>query len=86
MDTTPPPQLPLESKRVLCGVMGLLLSGLGIHRFILGDVTGGILRIVISVVTCGAGSLIGFIEGILYLAKSDEEFIRVYQVGKKGWF
>jgi hypothetical protein len=30
--------------------------------------------------------LIGFIEGILYLAKSDEEFIRVYQVGKKGWF
>ncbi|MEY2807051.1 MAG: hypothetical protein RIR65_1468 [Planctomycetota bacterium] len=84
--TPPPPPPPMESKRVLCGIMGLLLSGLGIHRFILGDVTGGILRIVISLVTCGAGSLIGFIEGIIYLTKSDEEFVRVYQVGKKGWF
>jgi TM2 domain-containing membrane protein YozV len=87
MDTTPtPPRLPQESKRVLCGVMGILLSGLGIHRFILGDVTGGILRIVITIVTCGAGSLIGFIEGIIYLTKSDEEFVSVYQIGKKGWF
>jgi TM2 domain-containing membrane protein YozV len=88
MDTTPPPpmQSNVTSQRVLCGVMGLLLGGIGIHRFILGDVLGGILRIVISVVTCGAGSLIGFIEGIIYLTKSDEEFIRIYQVGKKGWF
>lgn len=88
MDTTPPPpmQSNVTSQRVLCGVMGLILGGLGIHRFILGDVLGGILRIVISVVTCGAGSLIGFIEGIIYLTKSDEEFIRIYQVGKKGWF
>jgi TM2 domain-containing membrane protein YozV len=88
MDTTPPPpmQSNVTSQRVLCGVMGLLLGGLGIHRFILGDVLGGILRLVISVVTCGVGSIIGFIEGIIYLTKSDEEFIRIYQVGKKGWF
>ena len=88
MDTTPPPpmQSNVTSQRVLCGVMGLLLGGIGIHRFILGDVLGGILRIVISVVTCGVGSIIGFIEGIIYLTKSDEEFIRIYQVGKKGWF
>lgn len=88
MDTTPPPpmQSNVTSQRVLCGVMGLLLGGFGIHRFILGDVLGGILRIVISVATCGVGSIIGFIEGIMYLTKSDEEFIRIYQVGKKGWF
>ena len=88
MDTTPTPpmQSNVTSQRVLCGVMGLILGGLGIHRFILGDVLGGILRIVISVVTCGVGSIIGFIEGIIYLTKSDEEFIRIYQVGKKGWF
>ncbi|MEY2784375.1 MAG: hypothetical protein RL277_579 [Planctomycetota bacterium] len=77
---------PIESKRVICGVFGLLIGGLGIHRFILGDVTGGILRIVISVATCGFGGIIGFIEGIIYLTKSDEEFIRIYQVEKKGWF
>ena len=58
----------------------------GIHRFVLGDTTGGILRIVITFVTCGAGSIIGFIEGIIYVTKSDEDFIKTYQVEKKAWF
>ena len=39
-----------------------------------------------SIVTCGIAGLIGFIEGIIYLTKSDQEFINEYQVGKKGWF
>lgn len=46
----------------------------------------GVIQIVISVVTCGIGGIIPFIEGILYLVKSDEEFYQTYQVGKKGWF
>jgi len=75
-----------DNKKVLCGVLGILFGGLGIHRFILGDVGGGILRIVITVVTCGAGSVIGLIEGIIYLTKSDQEFYEIYQVGKKPWF
>ncbi len=77
---------PVQSQRVLCGVLGILIGGIGIHRFVLGDVVGGILRIVISAVTCGFGSLIGLIEGIIYLTKTDEEFIEIYQVGKKAWF
>jgi len=72
--------------KVLCGVLGILFGGLGIHRFILGDVGGGLLRIVITIVTCGAGSLLGLIEGIIYLTKSDEEFFQIYQVQKKAWF
>ena len=83
---TNPPNLPQESKRVLAGIFGILLGGFGIHRFVLGDTTGGILRIVISFVTLGFGSMIGFIEGILYLTKSDEDFVQTYQVQKKGWF
>lgn len=77
---------PVQSQRVLCGVLGILIGGIGIHRFVLGDVVGGILRIVISAVTCGFGSIIGLIEGIIYLTKTDEEFIEIYQVGKKAWF
>ena len=43
--------------------------------------------LVLSVITCGTiGSVIGLIEGIMYLTKSDEEFYNTYQVGKKGWF
>jgi TM2 domain-containing membrane protein YozV len=75
-----------ESKRIVCGILGILIGGLGIHRFVLGDTKGGILRIVISFVTCGLGSIIGLIEGIIYLIKTDEEFIKTYQVEKKAWF
>lgn len=73
-------------KKILAGVLGILLGGLGIHRFVLNDPTGGLIRIAITVVTCGAGSLIGLIEGIIYLTKSDEEFVQTYIVEKKAWF
>jgi len=61
-------------------------GGLGIHRFVLGDTGGGILRIVITIVTCGFGALIGLIEGIIYLTKTDEEFVATYIDGDKNWF
>jgi TM2 domain-containing membrane protein YozV len=63
-----------------------VFGGLGVHRFILGDTTGGIIRIAITICTCGAGSIIGLIEGIIYLTKSDEEFVELYINQKKGWF
>jgi TM2 domain-containing membrane protein YozV len=75
-----------SEKKIVAGVLGILLGGLGIHRFYLGDMQGGIIRIIITVVTCGAGSIIGFVEGILYLVKTDEEFVRTYLVEKKAWF
>jgi hypothetical protein len=37
-------------------------------------------------VTCGIGGLIGFIEGIIYLTKTDQEFFQIYMVEKKAWF
>jgi TM2 domain-containing membrane protein YozV len=82
----PPPPAPADSKRMVCGILGILVGGLGIHRFMLGDTTGGIIRIVITLVTCGAGSIIGLIEGIIYLTKTDQDFYQTYIVGKKGWF
>ena len=53
--------------RVAAGILGILVGGLGIHRFYLGYVGIGILQIVVTILTCGAGSLWGFIEGILIL-------------------
>jgi TM2 domain-containing membrane protein YozV len=76
---------PAKSK-VVAGVLGIVLGGLGAHRFYLGDTTGGIIRLVISIVTCGAGTLIGLIEGIIYLTKSDADFQKTYVEEKKGWF
>ena len=72
--------------RVVCGVVGILIGSLGVHRFMMGDATGGIIRLAITIFTCGAGGFIGLIEGILYLTKSDEEFHQQYIVEKKAWF
>lgn len=76
-----------ESKRILAGILGILLGGIGVHKFVLGYSTTGIIMLVLGIFTCGTiTSLIGLVEGIIYLTKSDEEFVRTYQIGKKEWF
>ncbi|WP_027137914.1 NINE protein [Gaetbulibacter saemankumensis] len=75
-----------ENKKVLAGVLGILFGGLGIHKFVLGYNKEGIILLIASILTCGIASIIGLIEGIIYLTKSDEEFYNTYQVGKKPWF
>ncbi len=48
------------------------------------------LLILVTVLTFGWGGIvmgvIGFIEGIIYLTKSEVEFYRRYVVEKQGWF
>jgi len=81
------PQEPRQdNKKVLAGIMGIIFGGLGVHKFILGYTSEGIIQLVVSIVTCGIFSIVGFIEGIIYLTKTDEEFYQTYQVNKKGWF
>ena len=75
-----------ESKRIIAGILAILFGTLGIHKFILGYTTQGIIHIVASALTCGAFGIVGFIEGIIYLTKSDEEFINTYQNNQKTWF
>jgi TM2 domain-containing membrane protein YozV len=79
-----------ENKRVLAGVLGIIFGALGIHKFILGYQKEGIIMLVLSLLSFGflAGfmALIGLIEGIIYLSKSDEEFFQIYQVGERPWF
>lgn len=87
-------------KKILAGVLGIILGGLGIHKFVLGYQQEGVIllsvyliSIVVAFVTCGIGTplifvptVIGIIEGIIYLTKSDEEFVQTYIVNKKPWF
>ena len=82
-----------EKSKVVAGLLGILLSGLGIHKFYLGQTTAGIIMllcflfgfILLGIPTLIV-SIIGFIEGILYLVKSDEEFERTYVQEGKAWF
>jgi len=70
----------------VAGILGILLGGLAIHKFYLGYTKEGIIQIVITICTCGMGGILGLIEGIIYLTKSDEDFVNTYITNKKGWF
>ena len=73
-------------KKIVAGICAILVGWLGVHKFVLGYTTEGIIQLRIGVVTCGASSILSIIEGIIYLTKSDEEFVRTYIQNKKGWF
>ena len=77
-------------KKIAAGICGILLGALGIHKFILGYTKEGLIMLLVTILTLGIlGSvmaIIGLIEGIIYLTKSDEEFVRIYVQGRKGWF
>lgn len=75
-----------SEKKLVAGLLGILLGGWGIHKFYLGYTKEGIIQIVLTLVTFFIASPIGLIEGIIYLTKSDEEFDKTYVENKKAWF
>ena len=81
------------SKKIAAGVCGILLGALGVHKFILGFVGTGILMLLVSVfglclyaLPTMVMGIIGLVEGIIYLTKSDEEFYRSYAIERRTWF
>lgn len=79
-----------DSKKIAAGICAILLGTLGIHKFILGYTTSGVIMLLVSLLTCGLGGIvmwvIGLAEGIIYLTKTDEEFYNTYIANKKEWF
>lgn len=81
-----------SEKKIAAGICGILLGALGIHKFVLGYTKEGVIMLLVCIfgalVAVGPMimGIIGLIEGILYLTKSDEEFVATYIDGKKGWF
>ncbi len=96
----PPATESEKSKKMLAGLLGIFLGAWGVHKFILGYNQEGVIHIcvmlaliVITVVTCGIGAIlgvvpwvIGIIEGVIYLSKSDDDFVRIYIRGRRPWF
>jgi len=93
-------QLPGADKKIAAGICGILLGSFGVHKFILGYQNEGIILLsatliswVLFFISCGilfflplVVSIVGIVEGIIYLTKSDEEFVQTYVVNKKPWF
>lgn len=101
----------VSQKKLIAGLLGIVLGSLGVHKFYLGMTTPGlimlgvnvgvwVLALLLGLVTLGVGlivtvplaglvsgaiGLLGLVEGILYLTKSDADFQRDYVVGRKSW-
>ena len=60
--------------KLAAGLLGILLGYLGVHNFYLGNTGKGVAQLLITLLTCGAGSLIsgiwGLVEGIQILTGS----------------
>ena len=86
----PPSKADFSSKKNAAGICGILIGGLSIHKFILGFNTAGIIMVLVSVLSCGVLAwimgIIGLIEGIIYLTKTDDDFYQIYAIDQKQWF
>lgn len=101
----------IQQKRLIAGLLAIVLGSFGVHKFYLGMNTPGlimlgvnvgvwVLAVLLGLLTFGLGliitlplaglvsgalGLLGLIEGILYLTKSDEDFYTQYVLDKKPW-
>src|SRR4051812_33267623 len=76
-------------KKTIAGILAIIVGGFGIHKFILGYQREGMTMLLVSVLSCftlaGVMHVIAIVEGIIYLTKTDEDFVRTYVQGRRGW-
>ena len=84
-------------RKFAAGVLGIFFGAFGLHKMAIGYRREGAIMLCVSIAGIIFGFLgfrflfsimflIGLIEGIIYLAKSDTDFYRTYVVGRRGWF
>ncbi len=69
-----------EKSRVVFGILAILLGGIGVHKFYMGEIGKGFLFL--CLLSWNVGYILGIISGILALIKTDEEFHKKYVVEK----
>ncbi|WP_104961369.1 TM2 domain-containing protein [Pseudomonas sp. XWY-1] len=82
-----------SSKKLPAALLAFFLGCFGAHKFYLGYTGQGLIMLLVFLfgfILVGIPSLvigvIAFIEFIIYLTKSEEDFERTYVIGKKAWF
>jgi TM2 domain-containing membrane protein YozV len=83
-------EIEISNKKMAAGLTGIFLGAFGVHKFILGYTKSAVIMLGASLLTCGVGYLIfqviGIVEGVKYLTKSNVEFQAEYLDAKKDWF
>jgi TM2 domain-containing membrane protein YozV len=80
----------ISHRKLAAGLTAIQFGWLGIHKFIRGETTAGLIMLLVSVLSFGVllwvVAIIGMIEGVKYLRMTDEEFYQTYLVERKAWF
>lgn len=63
-----------DSKKLVCGILAILVGGLGLQYFLIGKSTAGIITIALTLVTCGLWSVLMLVQGIMILCMSESEW------------
>ncbi|VVN91247.1 TM2 domain-containing protein [Pseudomonas fluorescens] len=82
-----------SSKRITAAILALFLGAFGAHKFFLGYNKQGVIMLLLFIfgfILVGIPSMIigiiAFVEFIVYLTKSDEDFEQIYVNSAKPWF
>jgi len=82
-----------DKNKLVASLLALLLGGLGIHKFYLGYKRSGFVMLALffaGAVTLGLTTFVAlavaFIEALIYLCKSEEQFQTQYVQHKRQWF
>ena len=86
-----------SKNKTAAGLLAIFLGGLGIHKFYLGYTGPGIIFLLVNTVGFLVTwillfmpnivlGVIAFVEGIIYLTKTDEEFEQTYVANRRSWF
>lgn len=82
-----------DKNKIVAALLAFFLGMLGIHKFYLGKTNAGIIMLlcgtigwILFAIPPLVVGIIAFIEFIIYLVKSDQQFHQDYVVGNKSWF
>ena len=75
-----------DNKRVVCGVMAILLPSFGINNFILGEYKKGLLHLILLVLGIFTGGVTYLISFIWSIVEGVKIFNRTYIVEPDKWF
>ncbi|MDR0500518.1 MAG: TM2 domain-containing protein [Coriobacteriales bacterium] len=87
-----------DKDKLVAGLLGIFLGWIGIHKFYLGYKNEALIMLIVSIlglcfcwlilpaIAPSIMGIIGLIEGIMYLTKTQAEFEQTYVYNHKGWF
>lgn len=82
-----------EKNKVVAALLAFFLGGFGAHKFYIGANGAGIIMLLCTLfgwllffIPTGIIWMISVIEAVIYLTRSDDDFYRSYELGKKPWF